>query len=75
MIANTALTPSFHVIFRPGLGSTLTTMNSRTRPVYPLWMTFLVNEDDGRGRVRLLNWLDGIASGKDVQMFGHLVLE
>ena len=40
-----------------------------------LRMTFLVNEDDGRGRVRLLKWFDGIHPGKDTAKFGYLVLE
>ncbi len=37
--------------------------------------TWLVNEDDNRGRVRLLTWFDGIHSGKDPSRFGSLVLE
>ncbi len=45
------------------------------RPGMSVRMTFLVNEDDGRGRVRLLKWFDGIHPGKDVVKFGHLVLE
>lgn len=45
------------------------------QPNTAMRMCFLVNEDDGRGRVRLLKWYDGIAAGKDPTGFGHLVLE
>ncbi len=41
----------------------------------PVRFTFLVNEDDGRGRVRLLRWFDGIAADKSADRFGHVVLE
>lgn len=45
------------------------------RPGKVLRCTFLANEDDGRGRVRIMRWFDGIASGKNVEQFGYLVLE
>lgn len=45
------------------------------RPGTLLRMTFAVNEDDGRGRVRMLKWFDGIHPGKDIRKFGYLVLE
>ncbi len=45
------------------------------RPGLMIRMTFLVNEDDGRGRVRLLQWFDGIHPGKDVERFGYLILD
>lgn len=38
-------------------------------------LTFAVNEDDGKGRVRLMKWYDGIHPSKDVQRFGYLILE
>ncbi len=38
-------------------------------------LTFAVNEDDGKGRVRMLKWFDGIHPGKDLEKFGYLVLE
>ncbi|MGI6496713.1 MAG: hypothetical protein ACOX5G_11655 [Kiritimatiellia bacterium] len=44
-------------------------------PMLPLRLAFLVNEDDGRGRVRILHWFDGIAADKSSDLFGHLVLE
>ncbi len=45
------------------------------RPGMLVRMTFAVNEDDGRGRVRMLKWFDGIHPGKDLARFGYLVLE
>jgi len=44
-------------------------------PMTPLRFTFLVNEDDGRGRVRIMKWFDGIASHKSADLFGFMVLE
>jgi hypothetical protein len=44
-------------------------------PGTPLRFTFVVNEDDGRGRVRAMKWFDGILAGKSSDLFGHLVLE
>lgn len=45
------------------------------RPGTMLRMTFMINEDDGKGRVRLMKWFDGIHPGKDVAKFGYLILE
>jgi hypothetical protein len=45
------------------------------RPGMLVRMTFAVNEDDGKGRVRMLKWFDGIHPGKDLEKFGYLVLE
>lgn len=44
-------------------------------PGKPVRFTFLVNEDDGRGRVRIMKWFNGIAAGKDLDKFGHLMIE
>jgi hypothetical protein len=38
-------------------------------------LTFMINEDDGRGRVRVMKWFDGIHPGKEVEKFGYLILE
>lgn len=38
-------------------------------------ITFLANEDDGRNRVRIMKYFDGIASGKNIEKFGHMVIE
>ena len=44
-------------------------------PGTPLRFTFVVNEDDGRGRVRSMKWFDGILAGKSSDLFGHVILE
>ena len=36
-------------------------------------LAFLVNEDDGRNRVHH-EWYDGIASGKNIDKFGYIIL-
>ncbi len=38
-------------------------------------LTFMINEDDGRGRVRVMKWFDGIHPGKDIEKFGYIILE
>ncbi len=45
------------------------------KPNKVIRMTFLVNEDDGRNRVRIMKWFDGIAAGKNLNKFGYLRLE
>jgi hypothetical protein len=45
------------------------------RPGMLIRLAFAVNEDDGRGRVRLLKWFDGIHPLKDADLFGYLILE
>ncbi len=45
------------------------------RPGMLIRLAFAVNEDDGRGRVRLLKWFDGIHPVKDADLFGYLILE
>jgi hypothetical protein len=45
------------------------------RPGSMVRMTFMINEDDGKGRVRLMKWFDGIHPGKDIGKFGYLILE
>lgn len=50
-------------------------IGSRGTPGTAVRCTWLINEDDGRGRVRLLSWYDGIATSKDPQRYGTLILE
>jgi len=50
-------------------------LDIKYQPMLPLRFTLLINEDDGRGRVRLLRWFDGIAAGKERSLFGFLLLE
>lgn len=38
-------------------------------------LAFMVNEDDGRGRVRVMKWFDGIHPGKEVEKYGYIILE
>ena len=38
-------------------------------------MNFLVNENDGQGRVRFLEWADGIGRGKNVDGFNWMILK
>jgi hypothetical protein len=38
-------------------------------------LTFMINEDDGRGRVRVMKWFDGIHPGKEIEKFGYIILE
>lgn len=37
--------------------------------------SFLVNEDDGQGRVRWMYWHDGIGKGRSLDLLGHGVME
>ena len=41
----------------------------------PLRMAFLINEDDGQGRVRWMEWFSGIGNGKDPEKFGWIFLK
>ena len=36
--------------------------------------SFLINENDGKGRVRVMKWFDGIESDKDINKFGVILL-
>ena len=38
-------------------------------------MNFLVNENDGQGRVRFIEWADGIGRGKNVDGFNWMILK
>jgi hypothetical protein len=40
----------------------------------PLRFSFLVNEDDGQGRVRWMSWRGGLGKNEDVQQLGHGIL-
>lgn len=41
----------------------------------PIRFTFMVNEDDGRGRVRWIQWKDGIGKNRSLEMLGYGTLE
>lgn len=41
----------------------------------PVRWTFLVNENDGQGRVRWIQWKDGIGKNRALEVLGHGVLE
>lgn len=41
---------------------------------HPVRFSFLVNEDDGQGRVRWMHWRGGLGNNQDVQQLGHGVL-
>ena len=41
----------------------------------PVRFAFLVNEDDGQGRVRWMHWYDGIGRGQDTDQLGYGTLE
>lgn len=41
----------------------------------PVRFAFLVNEDDGQGRVRWMHWYDGIGKGQDTDVLGYGTLE
>ena len=41
----------------------------------PVRFSFLVNEDDGQGRVRWMSWRGGLGNNQDVQALGHGVLK
>lgn len=40
----------------------------------PVRFSFLVNEDDGQGRVRWMSWRGGLGKNEDVQQLGHGIL-
>jgi len=44
-------------------------------PGLNLRAAFLANENDGGGRVRVMQWFDGITTGGDVTKFGFIILE
>jgi len=44
-------------------------------PGLNLRAAFLANENDGGGRVRVMQWFDGITTGGDVTKFGFMILE
>lgn len=44
-------------------------------PGTPVRFSFLVNEDDGQGRVRWMNWRGGLGDNQDVQRLGHGILK
>jgi hypothetical protein len=62
-----------HTIYETYLSFEL--LGVQYQPMTPLRFTALINEDDGRGRVRILHWFDGISTGKDRSLFGFLLLE
>lgn len=41
----------------------------------PFRLSFLVNEDDGQGRVRWMRWAGGLGDGQDVRQLGHVILK
>lgn len=41
----------------------------------PLRLAFLVNEDDGQGRVRWMRWAGGLGDGQDIEQLGHCILK
>ena len=47
----------------------------RYEPGLPLRAAFLANEDDGGGRVRVMQWFGGITTGGDLTKFGFMLLE
>ncbi|MFA6959195.1 MAG: sugar-binding protein [Opitutaceae bacterium] len=44
-------------------------------PGTPVRFAFLVNEDDGQGRVRWMNWRGGLGDNQDIQRLGHGILK
>ena len=47
----------------------------RYAPGLLLRASFLANENDGGGRVRVMQWFEGITSGGDLSKFGFMILE
>lgn len=47
--------------------------NADEKPSFRI--AFLVNENDGQGRVRWMQWYDGVGLGLDVNLHGHVILE
>ncbi|MDR1284091.1 MAG: hypothetical protein LBK99_25240 [Opitutaceae bacterium] len=41
----------------------------------PVRFTFLVNEDDGHGRVRWIRWRGGLGDNQDITPLGHAILK
>ncbi|AHF93082.1 hypothetical protein OPIT5_25580 [Opitutaceae bacterium TAV5] len=41
----------------------------------PVRFSFLVNEDDGQGRVRWIRWRGGLGDNEDISRLGHAILK
>jgi len=48
---------------------------SVTKTPQPIRFTFMVNENDGQGRVRWIQWKDGIGRNRTLEMLGHGLLK
>lgn len=46
-----------------------------TQTPQPIRFSFMVNENDGKGRVRWIQWKDGIGRNRSLEMLGHGALE
>lgn len=46
-----------------------------TKTPQPVRFTFMVNENDGKGRVRWIQWKEGIGRNRSLDMLGHGMLE